>query len=117
MTCMKCGSEIESESSFCPKCLEEMKKYPVKPGTPIQLPTRSGAAAKKNANPKRPAMKEKEQIARLTHRNKTLATLLILTILALSAVSYFLVRELTKVPEKPAGQNYTTTTIVDAAMP
>lgn len=117
MNCMKCGAEMESDSSFCEKCLEEMKKYPIKPGTPVQLPARSGASARKNSSAKRPAVKEKEQIARLTHRNKTLATLLVLTILALSAVSYFLVRELTRVPEKPAGQNYTTTSTIDAALP
>lgn len=114
---MKCGAEMDLECSFCQKCLEEMKKYPIKPGTPVQLPTRSGTAARKNTSVKRPALKEKEQIARLTHRNKTLAALLILTIMALSAVSYFLVRELTKVPEKPAGQNYTTTTTVDVSLP
>lgn len=111
MNCMKCGSEIEAESSFCQKCLEEMKKYPVKPGTSVQLPTRSVITARKSPNTKRQALKEKEQIAKLTHRNKRLATLLVLALLALSAVSYFLVRELTKVPEKPAGQNYTTVEI------
>lgn len=46
MKCMKCGTTISSDQVFCESCREEMERYPVKPGTPIQLPTRPEKALK-----------------------------------------------------------------------
>ena len=41
MSCMKCGKEVSEDQVFCPECLAEMERYPVKPGTPVLLPHRS----------------------------------------------------------------------------
>ena len=40
MYCMKCGKEVKENQVFCDACLVIMEKYPVKPGTHIQLPHR-----------------------------------------------------------------------------
>ena len=49
MNCLKCGRETSSEQCFCQDCLLDMEKYPVKPGTVIQLPKRrEGSASRKN---------------------------------------------------------------------
>ena len=39
MNCMKCGREIALGQVFCKDCLADMAQYPIKPGTPVQLPT------------------------------------------------------------------------------
>ena len=40
MQCMKCGRDVESGEVFCELCLEEMQKYPVRPGTAVVIPHR-----------------------------------------------------------------------------
>ncbi|MBO5323350.1 MAG: zinc-ribbon domain-containing protein [Oscillospiraceae bacterium] len=63
MNCMKCGRKIKDRQVFCEECLAIMDTYPVKPGTPIQLPS----PPPKNATPaktnKRRQRKPEEQIA------------------------------------------------------
>ena len=55
MPCMKCGRKIKDRQVFCEECLAIMDTYPVKPGTPIQLPTivANNFAAPKAKNNKR----------------------------------------------------------------
>ena len=38
MNCMKCGREITLGQVFCKDCLVDMENFPIKPGTPVQLP-------------------------------------------------------------------------------
>ena len=38
MLCIKCGRKLEEGQVFCNLCLGDMAEYPIKPGTPIQLP-------------------------------------------------------------------------------
>ena len=40
---MKCGLEIPDGQVFCDGCLEMMDKYPVKPGTPVNILPRKPA--------------------------------------------------------------------------
>ena len=47
MSCMRCGREIDETQVFCAECLADMERHPVKPGTPIQLPTRNEKSAAK----------------------------------------------------------------------
>lgn len=64
MACMKCGKEVSGEQVFCDACLEDMEKYPVKPGTPVLLPSRPAqAAVHKRAGHR--VRKPEEQIAGL----------------------------------------------------
>lgn len=40
MKCMRCGTSISSGQVFCEPCLEDMKRHPIDPATPIMLPER-----------------------------------------------------------------------------
>ena len=64
MRCLKCGREIKDPEVFCELCQEDMSAYPVKPGTPIQLPHRAEAPKKKPPKKKK-QLKPEEQIPRL----------------------------------------------------
>ena len=46
MACMKCGKDVNEPQVFCDECLAVMERYPVKPGTAIQLPKRQPRAKK-----------------------------------------------------------------------
>ena len=75
MHCMKCGRKINSRQVFCDECLAIMDTYPVKPGTPIQLPSPPPKSAAPTKASKRRQRKPEEQIAilRATVRWLTLA--------------------------------------------
>ena len=78
MYCMKCGRETEMETAFCQDCLAEMEKYPVRPGTVVQLPLRkTSTGPRKQPSRKRSAPLE-EQIKVLKKRCRTLLLLTIL---------------------------------------
>lgn len=92
MNCMKCGRETVEGQVFCNACLEEMEKYPVKPGTLIRLPChREEPALKKNHVRKRNPPSPEEQIKSLkkTVRRLIAAVLLLIALLAVSG--YFAV--------------------------
>lgn len=107
MNCLRCGAEVAEGESFCGKCLEKMKEYPVKPGTPIQLPNRKfQASSRKNTSKRRVQPKDKEVITRLYRRNQLLVLLLLLTMLLLSFVTIAYVKKITEQPVKQPGQNW-----------
>jgi len=113
MYCLKCGRQINTEQAFCQDCLLEMEKYPVEPGTVVQLPQRpSGTPYKKP--PRRRSQPLEEQVAALTRRARILAALLvavtiIAALLAVPAWRYFLRNR-----HRP-GQNYTAIITTTAA--
>ncbi len=88
MHCMKCGRQVEDSHSFCLDCLEEMEKYPVKPGTVVKLPDHPVAAPtkKRSLRRKRP-LKPEDQIAALRRSRRRLLYMLMLSLLALLGVS------------------------------
>lgn len=86
MKCMKCGKELKTEDAFCPHCLEEMEKYPVKPDVHIQLPNRSASQSQKRSNKKRAPSSADEQIPILESRVRALTTLAVLLIILLGAL-------------------------------
>ena len=47
MSCMKCGRKTEENRAFCADCMEEMEKYPVRPGTVVRLPHRTNTPVSK----------------------------------------------------------------------
>ncbi len=89
MNCMKCGAVISDNQVFCDKCIQEMKKYPVKPGTPIQLPHRD---IHPPAKPKRTRRKHKlppeEQLRKLRSNVFWLSLALIFVTLAFAAAAF-----------------------------
>lgn len=116
MTCMKCGRDIEEGQVFCPGCLEDMAKYPVKPGIAVQLPGRKEGPAPKKAHPKRKQPPTPEEQVRTLKKRLRAVVILWLVTLALLAVTIYPTVEffLGKTLVLP-GQNYTT--ITDSTWP
>lgn len=106
MHCTKCGREIQENTVFCKKCLDVMKRYPVKPGTSIQLPQRAPAAAKKTASRKKKLSPE-ELVIRQRKTIKWLAATLVCSILMLG-LSVALLLHIMQEEEATVtiGQNY-----------
>lgn len=108
MNCMKCGRETVEGQVFCNACLEEMEKYPVKPGTVIQLPRRrEDPAAKKTYSRRKNVQAPEEQIRSLKKviRRLIAAVLILLVLVAVSgyfAVCHLLENRDVFLP----GQNY-----------
>ena len=82
MNCMKCGRETQAENVFCPDCLLEMEKYPVRPGTVVLLPRRKESSVLKKL-PKRHVPTQDEQIADLKKSLRILSIILIVCIVAI----------------------------------
>lgn len=118
MTCMKCGRDVEENQVFCPECLEDMAKHPVKPGIAIQLPHRKEGHGSKKVHPKRkqpPTPEEKILAMKKWVRFMLAMWLITLALLAATiypTVEYFLGKSLTL-----PGQNYTTITNADSTAP
>ena len=109
MNCMKCGSEIEDGQVFCESCLSDMKRYPVKPGTRIQLPNRPAPEAVKKPAPKKRILTTEEKLNRLRQVVKWLAIALVTSLLLLGfAISLLLDESGADNPQENIGQNYNT---------
>lgn len=108
MNCMKCGREIEESHVFCRECLAEMEKYPVKPGTVVQLPhVPSYQAAKKPPQRRKAAPPLEDQVKVLRKWARMLAFALVLAIALLLGAGYLAVQQYIDMENKVLpGQNY-----------
>lgn len=116
MNCMKCGRDTEQNQIFCRDCLEEMERYPVKPGTVVQLPAQPPEPQIKKAGHRRQTPTPEEQVKRLKKRSNILFLALSLTAalaIFLGLSSYHLMREMAE--QKAVGQNYST--IIETTAP
>ena len=114
MNCMKCGRETAEEQVFCAGCLEEMERYPVKPGTVVHIPSRAETVeVHKTPRRKKPVLPVSEQMTRLRKKllwtRVALAVMLILFGILCFAVGRVMIEWDTR---EVIGQNYTA---VDAA--
>ena len=109
MYCMKCGREMEAEQAFCEDCLLEMEKYPVKPGTAVQLPVRKPVHQARKMS-KRRTISPEEQIARLKKRIWFLCGILVVTVALMAAMIYPTVTYFIRNYNLRPGQNYHTET-------
>jgi len=105
MNCMKCGRETAGEQAFCEECLEEMRRYPVKPGTVVLLPTRREVHVPKKQT-KRRTLSPEEQIVILKQRVRVFGIALIVCIVMVLALAYPALRHLQEDHFK-IGQNWT----------
>ena len=106
---MKCGRASEDKQVFCPACLEEMEKYPVKPGTPASIPVRPVAPPPRKA-PKAPRFATPEEhiaYLRKSRRNWVMAFFVILLLLGFVCTALFQ-QLFPKKTDTPLGQNYGT---------
>ena len=118
MNCVKCGKKTEGTDVFCPECLEEMKYYPIKPGTKIQIPVRPEPVERKPVKTKKEKTPE-EQIAALQKLVKLLTVLLITLSVALAIAVGILAFQLSsdtdQQPQQPMSRNYTTSASTDGS--
>lgn len=108
MQCMKCGREIEAGAVFCGECLAEMEKYPVRPGTVVQLPHRPvQPAVKKQPQRRKPSIPLEDQVKMLRRWARMLACALVLCLVALIGMGYLTVKQyLDNNTKLLPGQNY-----------
>lgn len=111
MYCLKCGRETENEHVFCNGCLNVMEKYPVKPGTHINLPKRETTAVQKKSSRRR-ALKPEEQVIQLKkslRRTRFIVVLLILAVIGMGVLNWWYMKKMSVEPEEeaPIGQNFT----------
>ena len=107
MQCIKCGRDVESGQVFCDSCKETMAKYPVRPGTVVQLPRRTETAVKKQPSRRRTVLPAEEQVQtlrRTVRRLTVLAVLLLAAVIGLSWLAVDLYRESQQ--KVLPGQNY-----------
>ena len=110
MFCLKCGREISDDRVFCDGCLSVMERYPVKPGTTVQLPKRSPEASGKKPSQRKRALSQEDQILylkKVVRRNRIISLVLLI---ALSLAAVLLVREFSSGDAPIIGQNYTINT-------
>ena len=105
--CLKCGRETISEQVFCVNCLADMNKYPVLPGTVVQLPLRKDPVPVKKQPAKKRSVPPEEQIRNLKHRCRVL-TLLVVLLAAIAAALVFPAAEHLLENHRKIGQNYNT---------
>ena len=63
MKCLKCGTSIPSDQVFCDPCQADMERHPIKPGTPIVLPSRPERPVGKSSHKR--VKKAEEQVKNL----------------------------------------------------
>ncbi len=114
MNCLKCGRETEENQVFCQRCLEDMQRFPVRPGSPVILPRRREAAPPKRVSKRRGPSPE-EQLRSLRRRSRILAVCLAAALLLAGVLAYPAWKYVDSKRLRP-GQNYTAiTTTVDTA--
>ncbi len=106
--CLKCGKETRASAVFCAACLEDMQRYPVKPGTVVHLPRRPAVVKAE------PQLEDDVHIT-LLQRQRRLMRWMVGAIAALSVTLLLtgglLLHTLQEQNAVPAiGRNYTTNT-------
>lgn len=106
MNCLKCGRDIEAGQVFCPDCLAEMEKYPVKPGTVIQLPSRPETPVQRK-QPRKRTLSPDEQLLQLKKRCRRLTIVLVLLALITAFLGFVASSAIYKLDiQRFWGQNY-----------
>jgi hypothetical protein len=116
LNCMKCGREIALGQVFCKECLEDMANYPIKPGTPVQLPTQTKSTQTRRERNTRKPKKPEEQITILKKCVLGLSIALLVLTLAFSIATAILSYKLEEAQNNALpGQNYSTAEDLDRA--
>jgi uncharacterized OB-fold protein len=103
--CPKCGREAAENMAFCPECLAEMEKYPVKTGVVVLLPQHDNTP--KPAKRRYASASCEEQLVKLKRRVSALTLALILTLGAAGILGWMAATDfLQDTPVKLPGQNY-----------
>ena len=106
MNCLRCGADIPEGESFCEKCLEYMKAYPVPKDVHVMIPKPAAAFRRSSGWKQTLSADEKLSIAngRLKKARIAIAVLLLLVAGLCGLTAWLFIRE-----HGPAlGQNYST---------
>ena len=113
MQCMKCGQDVEETGVFCNACLADMKNYPVRPGTVVQLPKYQEYYPRRQMPKRKPAPTLEEQLNKVRKWCRVLAGALAASILLLAVTGYLLFRKYTEEEKLLPAQNYSAATTAD----
>ncbi len=106
MQCLKCGRDVAEGQVFCAACSDVMAHYPIKPGTPVTIPTRPKRIVRAAPQPK-----TEDQVAqlrlRLRRAKALVCALLLALVLSLGLLGYTIVNH---DEGFSIGQNYNTPT-------
>lgn len=91
MECLKCGKETKENQVFCSECKQIMEQYPVKPGTPIQLPKRAAPTQEKKVSHKKTQSLE-QRIARQQLWLKRLCLVILGLVLTVGVLLFLLLK-------------------------
>lgn len=105
MNCLKCGRECEQ--TFCEECREIMKKYPVKPGSIVQIP--KGRMTKRPVA-RRTAVPLETKLAKQRKLIRCLLIAILCMLLVIGAMSAAIYQLWKGQRTRPVGQNYSTVT-------
>ena len=108
MKCLKCGRE--TDQTFCQACREEMERYPVKPGTIVQLPKDRSAAYIRRSTNWRAMVPPEEQIEKQKRTIRRLGSAVAALLVLLVGLGFVIVQLLRHPGQTPLGQNYSTVT-------
>lgn len=106
MVCLKCGRDAAGEQVFCDSCLQLMDESPVKPGTPVLLPSpKNQGAAKKQTHRKR-VLPPEEQVIHLKKALRRMYLCVAVLTVVLAMATALLVKEILQTDAPAIGQNY-----------
>lgn len=110
LRCIKCGRELKKNQVFCDDCQAGMLDYPVKPGTPIQLPKRAApVTSKRKPTRAKKQLSPEEKVVRLRSSVRLLTLGLIAAVVAFALASLLLLHLLNQRDgQYDIGQNYST---------
>lgn len=108
MKCLKCGRE--TDQTFCQDCREEMARYPVKPGTIIQLPKDRSAAYLRRSPNWRAQISPEDKIAQQKRTIRRLSRAVAVLVALILILGFVIFRILKGPVQPPVGQNYSTVT-------
>ena len=109
MGCLKCGADTAKDQVFCDACQEEMKQYPVKPDTPVQLLPREAVIQELRVEEPLPETTLSQQLAQLRGVIRGLVAIIAILSVLLCATAVLLIRTLNQdTPVSNIGKNYTT---------
>ena len=108
MKCLKCGRE--TDQTFCQACRKEMERYPVKPGTIVQLPKDRSAAYTRRSTNWRAMVPPEEQIEKQKRTIRRLGSAVAALLVLLVGLGFVIVQLLRHPGQTPLGQNYSTVT-------
>ena len=108
MNCLKCGRE--TDQTFCECCREEMTRYPVKPGTIVQLPKDRAASSPRNNQDWRDGHSLEAQIEYQKRSIRRLRRAVLVLTLLLAGMGIGMLWMLKGESQPRPGQNYSAVT-------